>query len=159
MSKRPKKTPFTLEGLKELHQSKDRLDIATLREHLPDWSREDIVYRLGKWRYKGNIRFKLVDDDLVEFEIVRIGRRSHQPQTSPEETAQLTQLRTWLAVENLYELRQLIKSGTLKDKEKLEAIKELGRIERGLTSPKATDYAKQIESQLGVINLWQDITD
>ncbi|TWS94560.1 hypothetical protein [Streptococcus sp. sy018] len=115
--------------------------------------------RLGlyKFRNQGKIDFTIEDSHYYNFKLT--DKRTIQVLQTQEDTQELIRLRTWLAVSNAYRLTDLIDAKSLKPKEELEAIKELGRIERGLTSPAAVDFAKQIEEQLGVVNIWQEVEE
>lgn len=107
------------------------------------------LQRTGKITYKTKNR--------IYYDFVLIDEKVLQQRREQEEGQELVKFRTWLAVSNAYRLTDLIEAKTLKPKEELEAIKELGRIERGLTSPSAVDFAKQIEGQRCVVNSWQEV--
>lgn len=109
---------------------------------------------LYHWKRQGWIDFRVVKGVYQDF-ILLVNPKNRKE--SLEADDELVALRTWLAVNNAYRLDDLLDGGTLKPKERLEAIKELGRIERSLTSPKAVTYAKQIEEARGEANPWQFI--
>lgn len=129
---------LTLQEISDLLGYKDKGSCKCALYYLKQQGKIDYKAKRGIYSH-----FKLLDEKaLKQFK-------------EAAESTELINFRTWLAVSNAYRLNSLIEAKGLKPKEELEAIRELGRIERGLTSPTATHYARLIEEQLGLTNPWQ----
>lgn len=142
--KKRRANTFTMQRLQELEEEYGTLNVGILLGAFPDLTRRDITIRLHQNRASGLLTYEDYDKEIVLLKV-----------KNPVADDELGRFRTWLAVTNAYRLTHLIDSKNLKPKEELEAIKELGRIERGLTNPKATEYAKHIEELSGYTNIWQ----
>lgn len=143
--KQPQKR-FTMERLHAIRDQYGTLNANILQEEFPDMSRRAITMRLHQNRTSGLLTYEDYDQEIILTRSIK---------KAPVIDDELGRLKTWLAVANAYRLNDLIDSKSLRAKDELEAIKELGRIERGLTNPVATEYAKRIEEDRNMANIWQ----
>ena len=65
------KQPFTQETLYKLYEDNGVITLDLIAEALPTWTLADIKQRLSGWRYRKAIDYKLVDDELLDFEFLR----------------------------------------------------------------------------------------
>lgn len=155
---RRKKAPFvTFDTVAEQLERLEGLTLTDLARTAGYRDPQSARQAFYTWKKNGWLDFTIRNGIYSDFEL--LGRpmtdKQRLAREQAEESEDLTAFRTWLAVSNAYRLNGLLDGKTLKPKEELEAIKELGRIERGLTSPRATEFARQIEDQLGSVNPWQ----
>lgn len=112
-------------------------------------------WALAALQRKGKITYKT--KNRIYYDFVLTDEKVLQQRREQEEGQELVKYKAWLAVSSAYDLLDLLEGDGLKPREKLDAIKELGKIERGLTSPAAVEFAKRLEERRGVVNIWQEV--